>query len=229
MEPRLKPSKSSNPLFDVTFYHSIVGSLRYLLHTRPDISFAVGMVSRFMEAPTREHMSAEKHRYIAGTLHYDCSYSRKSGDAGLVGYSDADMAGDFDNRKSTSGTLFFFGYWPVPWQCQKQKVISLSSCESEYIAARAYGLGSSSAISSGHILSWPACSWTTNLQPKQAHRGALSLHQRLHLRTERLPSTHRHRRSARGHLHQGTWACPARATSGKDQCHGGEIIEQQLA
>lgn len=135
MEPRLKPSKSSNPLFDVTFYHSIVGSLRYLLHTRPDISFAVGMVSRFMEAPTREHMSAEKHRYIAGTLHYDCSYSRKSGDAGLVGYSDADMAGDLDNRKSTSGTLFFFGYWPVPWQCQKQKVISLSSCESEYIAA----------------------------------------------------------------------------------------------
>ncbi|XP_048571524.1 secreted RxLR effector protein 161-like [Triticum urartu] len=160
MEPRLKPSKSLNLPFNVTFYQSIVGSLHYLVHTRPGISFAVGMVSHFMAAPTREHMSAVKHRYIAGTLHYGCSYSRKSGDRGLVGYSDADMAGDIDNRKSTSVTLLFFGYCPVSWQYRKQKVISLFSCECTSLPpqwhARAYGLGSSSAISTGQILSSPA-------------------------------------------------------------------------
>jgi hypothetical protein len=56
MEPRLKLSKaSSNPPVDKTMYRSIVGSLRYLVHTRPNIAFAVGYVSRFMEAPTTEH------------------------------------------------------------------------------------------------------------------------------------------------------------------------------
>jgi transposase InsO family protein len=138
MEPRLKLSKqSSNPLVDVTLYRSIVGSLRYLVHTRPDISFAVGMVSRFMQAPTTEHMSAVKHllRYVAGTIDIGCSYTSAPGGAHLIGYSDADMAGDIDDRKSTSGTLFFFGECPVSWQSQKQRVVALSSCESEYIAA----------------------------------------------------------------------------------------------
>jgi hypothetical protein len=75
MEPRLKMSTvSSNPPVDATLYRSIVGSLRYLVHTRPDISFAVGFVSRFMETPTTEHWAAVKHliRYIAGTLHLGC-------------------------------------------------------------------------------------------------------------------------------------------------------------
>jgi hypothetical protein len=138
MEPRLKLSKrSTNPPIDVTLYRSIVGSLRYLVHTRPDISFAVGMVSRFMEAPTTEHLSAVKHllRYIAGTIDTGCSFSSAPEGAHLIGYSDADHAGDIDDRKSTTGTLFFFGNCPVSWQSQKQRVVALSSCESEYIAA----------------------------------------------------------------------------------------------
>lgn len=51
----------------------IIGSLRYLAHTRPDTSFIVDMVSRFMEAPMTEHMSVSKHllRYIAGMLDQD--------------------------------------------------------------------------------------------------------------------------------------------------------------
>jgi hypothetical protein len=56
MEPHLKLSKaSSNPLVDKTLYHNIVRSLRYLVHTCPDIAFAVGYVIRFMEEPTTEH------------------------------------------------------------------------------------------------------------------------------------------------------------------------------
>ena len=60
---------------DSTLYRSLVGSLRCLIHTRPDISFAVGYINRFMENPTMEHMGAVKHVlcYIAGTLHFGCS------------------------------------------------------------------------------------------------------------------------------------------------------------
>jgi hypothetical protein len=117
MEPRLKLSKESkNPPVDVTEYRSIVGSLRYMVHTRPDLSFAVGYVSRFMESPTTEHMSAVKHilRYISGTLKYGCRYmiSNKDGEH-LTGFSDADLAGDIDDRKSTSGSIFFFGECPI--------------------------------------------------------------------------------------------------------------------
>ena len=54
---------------DVTKYRSIIGSLRYLVNTRPDIAYAVGLASRFMEAPSKEHWAAVKRivRYIAGT------------------------------------------------------------------------------------------------------------------------------------------------------------------
>uniref|UniRef100_A0ACD5UNA0 Uncharacterized protein n=2 Tax=Avena sativa TaxID=4498 RepID=A0ACD5UNA0_AVESA len=138
MEPRLKLSKeSTNPPADITLYRSIIGSLRYLVHTRPDISFSVGMLSRFMEAPTSEHLSAVKHllRYIADTIDHGCLYTSTPDGASLFGFSDADMAGDIDDRKSTSGTLFFYDNCPVSWKSQKQKVVSLSSCESEYIAA----------------------------------------------------------------------------------------------
>ncbi|WVZ48804.1 LOW QUALITY PROTEIN: hypothetical protein U9M48_000211 [Paspalum notatum var. saurae] len=115
METGLKLSKDSpNPPVDATLYRSIVGSLRYLVHTRPDIAFAVGMVSRFMESPTTEHMSVVKHllRYIARTVHYGLIYSRQEGGLTLLGYSDSDMAGDVDGRRSTSGVLFCFGRSP---------------------------------------------------------------------------------------------------------------------
>lgn len=138
MEPRLKLSKNSSaPPVDASFYRSIVGSLRYLVHTRPDISFAVGYVSRFMEKPTTEHLCAIKHilRYIAGTVHHGLSYTKGQGNLQLRGYSDADMAGDVDDRKSTTGALFCLEEAPVSWQSQKQQVVALSSCEAKYIAA----------------------------------------------------------------------------------------------
>ncbi|WVZ83459.1 hypothetical protein U9M48_030605 [Paspalum notatum var. saurae] len=138
METGLKLSKDSpNPPVDATFYRSIVGSLRYLVHTRPDITFAVGMASRFMASPTTEHMSVVKHllRYIAGTIHYGLVYNRQEGGLTLCGYSDSDMAGDMDGRRSTSGVLYCLGRSPVSWQSQKQSVVALSSCEAEYIAA----------------------------------------------------------------------------------------------
>jgi hypothetical protein len=116
-------------------YRSIVGSLRYLVHTRPNISFVVGMVSRFMEAHTTEHMSVVKHllRYIAGTIDMGCSFSSAPEGPHLIGYSNTDMGGDVDDR-STSGTLFFLGNSSVSLASQKQRMVAMSSYESEYIA-----------------------------------------------------------------------------------------------
>ncbi|KAF2321384.1 hypothetical protein GH714_040973 [Hevea brasiliensis] len=144
MEPRTKLSKvvDGEALVDATLYRSLIGSLRYLVNTRPDITFSVGVLSRFMEKPTTTHMAAVKQvlRYIKGTLNSGCVYSKKQPDMSLVGYCDSDLAGDIDDRKSTTGILFFLGSSPVTWVSQKQRVVALSSCEAEYIAATAGNL-----------------------------------------------------------------------------------------
>lgn len=75
-------------------------------------------------------------RYISGTLKIGCWFGRnKSENLELVGFSDSDMAGDMDDRKSTTGVLYRLGESLISWQSQKQMVVALSSCEAEYIAA----------------------------------------------------------------------------------------------
>jgi hypothetical protein len=141
MEARLHLSKEGKgSSVDATQYRSIVGSLRYLIHTRPDITYSVGIVSRFMENPTSEHLAAVKHilRYVSGTLNLGLRYRReKEGNLRLIGYSDSDMAGDVDDRKSTSGVLFYLGSSPVSWLTRKQESVAMSSCEAEYMAGAA--------------------------------------------------------------------------------------------
>jgi hypothetical protein len=91
-----------------------------------------------MEAPHEEHMVAVKRvlRYVAGTRTHGLYYTRREeGRARLTGFSDADMAGDVNTRKSTTGIVFFLGGNIITWQSSKQKVVALSSCEAEYIAA----------------------------------------------------------------------------------------------
>ncbi|KAL6334535.1 hypothetical protein AAG906_018034 [Vitis piasezkii] len=99
-------------------YASAVGSLMYaMVCTRPDIAYAVGVVSRFLSNPGRHHWEAVKWimRYLRGTSKLKLTFG--SGKPILVGYTDSDMAGDVDNRRSTSGYLMTF------------------SGEAEYIAA----------------------------------------------------------------------------------------------
>ncbi|KAF2310093.1 hypothetical protein GH714_006509 [Hevea brasiliensis] len=126
MEPRTKLSKvvDGEALVDATLYRSLIGSLRYLVNTRPDITFSVGVLSRFMEKPTTTHMAAVKQvlRYIKGTLNSGCVYSKKQPDMSLVGYCDSDLAGDIDDRKSTTGILFFLGSSPVTWVSQNKEL-----------------------------------------------------------------------------------------------------------
>jgi len=91
-----------------------------------------------MEALGKEHWDAVKRilRYLRGTVDYGCKYERGAElKPVLLGYSDSDFAGDIEDRKSTTGVIYFLGSSLVTWASQKQKIVALSSCEAEYVAA----------------------------------------------------------------------------------------------
>nr|GEW30773.1 retrovirus-related Pol polyprotein from transposon TNT 1-94 [Tanacetum cinerariifolium] len=137
IEHKVKPSKhDEGKVVDSTLFKSLVGSLRYFTFKRPDILFVVRLISHFMEEPTTKHLKIAKMilRYIKGTVDYGMFYST-SEDFKLVGYSDSDWAGSKDDGRSTSGFLFFLGNNAFTWSSKKQPIITLSSCEVEYIAA----------------------------------------------------------------------------------------------
>jgi hypothetical protein len=138
MDERLKLSHdSTTEEVDATQYRRLVGSFRYLTHTRLDLAFSIGYVSRFMQRPTTEHQQAVKRiiRYVVGTLDHSLYYPRCPEEAHLVEYNDSDHTDDINASKSTSGILFLFGKCLVSWQSVKQQVVALSSCKAEYIAA----------------------------------------------------------------------------------------------
>ena len=142
-----KLSKSSCPSTEeenkkmvVIPYSSAVGSLMYaMVCTRPDIAHTVGVVSRFLSNPGKQHWEAVKwiFRYLRRTSKLCLSFGR--GKLVLEGYTDADMAGDLDGRKSTSGYLFTFAGGAVSWQSKLQKCVALSTTEAEYIAVTEAG------------------------------------------------------------------------------------------
>jgi hypothetical protein len=127
---------SESQLVDSTLYRQLIGSLMYLVNTRPDICFAVNTLSQFMVEPRRVHWVATKHvlRYLCGTVDYGLDYHRGDG-VRLVGYTDSDWAGCVSDRKSTSGCCFGLGSAVVSWFSRKQKSVALSSAKAEYMAA----------------------------------------------------------------------------------------------
>lgn len=120
---------------DSTRYRSVVGALQYLSLTRPDISFCVNRVCQFMSAPTTVHWAAVKRilRYLHDTTNFGLSFT-KSGSLLLSAFSDADWAGNPDDRRSTGGYAIFFGGNLVSWSSHKQPTVSRSSTEAEYKA-----------------------------------------------------------------------------------------------
>eukprot|EP00253_Pinus_taeda_P021769 PITA_21769 len=124
----------TSPEVDATLYRQLVGKLLYLTHTRPDLSFVVSLIARFMQTPRESHWKAAKRilRYVRGTLQFEIHYSAEASPL-LVGFTDSDWAGYPDDRKSTVGYVFTLG--PISWACKKQAAISLSSAEAEYCGA----------------------------------------------------------------------------------------------
>ena len=136
---KLQPAKDTDEPLNQTKYQSAVGSLMYLaVSTRPDISYAVNNLARFNSNPQKEHWTALKRvlRYLNGTINHGLLY-KQGGPERLVGYSDADWAGDLSDRKSTSGYIFMFSGGPVSWSSKKQKCVALSTAEAEYVALSA--------------------------------------------------------------------------------------------
>lgn len=123
-------------LEDPTMYRQIIGSLIYLTLTRPDISFEVGVLSRYMQNPRKPHLDAVRRvlRYVKGTLGYGIKFNQGE-KLELVGYCDADYAGDLDTRRSNTGYVFMLGQSAVAWCSKRQPTVALSTTEAEYRAA----------------------------------------------------------------------------------------------
>ena len=95
-------------------------------------------VARFCANPTKEHWTAVKRilRYLKGTSNLGLLY-RENSPAEVIGYSDADWAGDVGDRKSTSGYIFLLGGAAISWKSSKQTCVALSTAEAEYVALSA--------------------------------------------------------------------------------------------
>jgi hypothetical protein len=115
-------------------YSELVGSLKYIAtRARPDISYIVNNLCRFVSKPAKEHWEAAKRvlRYLKGTKTKGILFSTTED---LIGYSDSNFAGDPERRRSTSGVISTMAGGPVSWKSQIQKSTALSALEAEYQA-----------------------------------------------------------------------------------------------
>ena len=114
-------------------YVSAVGSLMYaMVCTRPDIAHAVGVLSRYMSKPGKEHWTAVKRvfRYLRGTASYGLCYEGRLGLDRVVnihGFVDVDWAGDLDRRRSTRGHVFNLFGGAISCMSKRQSVMALST------------------------------------------------------------------------------------------------------
>ncbi|XP_056163923.1 secreted RxLR effector protein 161-like [Syzygium oleosum] len=117
-------------------YKQIVGSLMYLIATRPDIMYGVSLISRYMEDPTKKHLQAAKRilHYLKGTASLGLFY-KKGENSNLFGFTDSDYASDIEDRKSTSGYVFTLSSAAVLWSSKKQPLVTLSTTEAEFVVA----------------------------------------------------------------------------------------------
>jgi hypothetical protein len=125
---------------DQTEYRSIVGGLIYAsTWTRPDITHAVNMTSRYMHKPTQTHLRASKKilRYMSGTSERGLCYNNNNSSdnsVNVTAYCDSDWAGDKEDRRSTTGYCTFMNGNLINWNTKKQQTVALSSAEAELMA-----------------------------------------------------------------------------------------------
>ena len=133
---KLHDAVTGSDLVDPTQYRQLIGSLLYLVHTKPDICYAVSALSQFMSSPKHIHWIAAKHilRYLKGTQDYGLRYT-SGGGVLLHGFSDSDWEGSVQDQKSTSRLCFSMGSAMVSWSSRKQGSVALSTAEAEYVSA----------------------------------------------------------------------------------------------
>ena len=130
----LKAEEEEN--IDEKEYRRKIGCLCYLLHTRPDLAFSVGLLSRYMHDPKTSHGAALKAvlRYVKGTTTLGLVYKQAS-TMEIKGFSDSSHNIDEDDGRSTTGHIFYLNDCPITWCSEKQETVALSSCEAEFMAA----------------------------------------------------------------------------------------------
>ena len=113
----------------------MIGSLLYLIASKLDLCYSVGICARYEACPKESHLSVVKKiiKYVSGTTEFELWYSHDSSIT-LMGYCDADWVGNSNDRKNTSRRCFFLGNNLVSWFSKKQNSISVSTTEAEYIA-----------------------------------------------------------------------------------------------
>jgi hypothetical protein len=132
----LMPTQPEEERHDANEYQQVIGSLMYaMVHTRPDIAFALGKLSQHMQDPSERHWTYLKAlmRYVRSSLSLRLRFGRGR-NLDLVVYTDADWAGQKSDRKSTSGGVAMLYGGPVCWLSKVQRSVATSSTESEYIA-----------------------------------------------------------------------------------------------
>jgi hypothetical protein len=133
---KLGPALPTDKRIQVTPYQQGIGSIMYaMVHTRPDIAFALGKLAQALSDPAEHHGEAlkEMFRYLRSTVSQKIRYG-PGPQGNLVLYSDADWAGQRTDRKSTSGGVAMLYGGPISWGSKVQRSVATSSTESEYIA-----------------------------------------------------------------------------------------------
>ena len=117
---------------DITLYRSMIGCLLYLTASHSDIAFSVGVCERFQANPKVSHLNVVKRiiKCVSGTCHFGLFYSKES-NVSFAGYSNANWAGNADDRKSTTSLCFYMGTNLVARMSKKQNYVSLSTTKVE--------------------------------------------------------------------------------------------------
>jgi hypothetical protein len=117
---KLHDSDTSSHLEDPTMYRNLIGSLMYMIHTRPDICYAMIAISQFMTELRQIHWVVAKHilRYLKGTINYGLRYTSNGG-LFLHGYADVDWEASPVDQKSTFGYYFSLGSTMISWSSRK--------------------------------------------------------------------------------------------------------------
>ncbi|RWS02083.1 gag-pol polyprotein-like protein [Dinothrombium tinctorium] len=120
-------------------YRELIGSLMYLaIGSRPDLAYAVTILSQYLEKPHILHWEAAKRvlKFLKGTMRAGITFcgSTQNKDV-LIGYSDADFAGCEDTRRSRTGIMLMLNGGPIHWISRKQGLVTKSTTEAEYVAA----------------------------------------------------------------------------------------------
>ncbi|KAI1002242.1 hypothetical protein K3495_g5959 [Podosphaera aphanis] len=136
-ERLMLPNDQESSPDKTTKYNSIIGGLRFLANTRPDIAFAVNHLARFLTNVSEEHLQAAHRvlRYLSKDPNRGIAFKRFAGKPTLEAYTDADFAADLSTSRSTSGSLVLLSSGPRSWRSHLQREVALFTTEAEYLTA----------------------------------------------------------------------------------------------